>query len=62
MASGDTDGEAIRIEGQVFDGNGVVVSDALIELGKLMPRDVMRIPPIHGPRTRRSVDLAVVER
>ena len=32
MASDDTDGEAIRIEGQVFDGNGVVVSDALIEL------------------------------
>jgi protocatechuate 3,4-dioxygenase alpha subunit len=28
----DVDGEAIRIEGQVFDGEGATVSDAMIEI------------------------------
>ena len=32
VATDDADGEAIRVEGQVFDGNGAVVSDALIEI------------------------------
>jgi protocatechuate 3,4-dioxygenase, alpha subunit len=32
LAPSDTEGEHIRIEGQVLDGNGVPVSDALIEI------------------------------
>jgi protocatechuate 3,4-dioxygenase, alpha subunit len=32
VAVGDVAGDRIRIEGQVFDGAGVVVSDALIEI------------------------------
>jgi protocatechuate 3,4-dioxygenase alpha subunit len=32
MAEGDIEGERIRVEGQVFDGNGAPISDALIEI------------------------------
>ena len=32
MADGDTEGEHIRVEGQVFDGAGNPISDALIEV------------------------------
>jgi len=32
MAEGDIEGQRIRVEGQVFDGNGNVISDALIEI------------------------------
>ena len=32
MRDADTDGEAIRIEGRVLDGEGVPVNDAMIEL------------------------------
>jgi protocatechuate 3,4-dioxygenase alpha subunit len=32
MAAGDIEGQRIRVEGQVFDGAGNVVSDALIEI------------------------------
>ena len=32
MAEGDIEGERIRVEGRVFDGNGAPISDALIEI------------------------------
>jgi protocatechuate 3,4-dioxygenase alpha subunit len=32
MTRSDTEGERIRIEGRVLDGNGVAISDAMIEL------------------------------
>src|SRR5918999_3766075 len=32
LASNDTDGERIRIEGRVLDGDGQPISDALIEI------------------------------
>lgn len=32
LAADETEGERIRIEGQVFDGNGAIVSDAMIEI------------------------------
>jgi protocatechuate 3,4-dioxygenase alpha subunit len=32
MAEGDIEGERIRVEGCVFDGNGAPISDALIEV------------------------------
>jgi protocatechuate 3,4-dioxygenase alpha subunit len=32
MAEGDIEGERIRVEGRVFDGNGALISDALIEV------------------------------
>jgi protocatechuate 3,4-dioxygenase alpha subunit len=32
MAEGDIEGERIRVEGRVFDGNGAPISDALIEV------------------------------
>ena len=32
MAEGDVEGERIRVEGRVFDGNGAPISDALIEV------------------------------
>ncbi len=32
MRDGDTQGEAIRVEGRVFDGEGAVIGDAMIEL------------------------------
>ena len=32
MAAGDVEGQRIRVEGQVFDGAGNVISDALLEI------------------------------
>jgi protocatechuate 3,4-dioxygenase, alpha subunit len=32
LASGDTQGQRIRIEGQLYDGDGSLVSDAMVEI------------------------------
>ena len=49
LVTGATDGERIRIEGQVFDGAGRGVEDALVEIWQANAHGRYRHPFDHGP-------------